>query len=63
MEQIKPNQYIRLQKKICNASVIITISKMAAEWGLTPSEACYKIITEAAMKEYYRRLENKNNKQ
>lgn len=59
MEQIKPNQYIKLQRKICNANVIITIHKMAAEWGLTPAEACYRIITDTAMKEYYRRLNSK----
>ena len=56
MDKIKPAQYIRLQRKLCNAQVIITVHKMAFEWGLTPEEACYRILNEAIMKEYYKRL-------
>lgn len=59
MEKITPNNYIRLQRKLCNAKVIITANQLAAEWGLTPVEACYKILTESLMKEYNKRLNDK----
>lgn len=57
MEQIKPSQYIRLQRKLCNANVIITVHKLAAEWGVSPAEACYRILNEAIMTEYRKRLD------
>lgn len=61
MERITPNQYIRLNKKICNSEVIITAHKLAFEWGITPVEACYRILNEAMMKESFKR-KNENGK-
>lgn len=55
MDKITPNNYIRLQRKICNAQVIITVTQLAYEWGLTPEEACYRILCEAVMKESSKR--------
>lgn len=44
-----------MQRKLCNAQVIITAHKMASERGVTPSELCYIILSETFMKEYYKR--------
>lgn len=55
MEKITPNNYIRLQRKICNPQVIITVNQLASEWGLTPAEACYRMLNEAVMKENLKR--------
>lgn len=60
MDKIKPANYIRLQRKICNAQVIITMNKLAFDWGLTPEEACYRLLSESAMKEYNRRKKEDN---
>jgi hypothetical protein len=59
MDKITPNQYIRLQKKICNPQVIIIMHSLAFEWGVTPEEACYRLLNETAMKEYYKRINDK----
>lgn len=61
MDKITPNQYVRLRKKLCNAQVVITAHKLAAEWGLSPAEACYRLLNDALIKEYYKRLNDKNN--
>lgn len=61
MERITPNQYLRLNKKICNAEVIITVNKLASEWGISPVEACYRILSDAIMKESFKR-KNENKK-
>ena len=55
MDKITPKQYIRLQKKICNPQVIIIVNKLAFEWGTTPEQAAYRLLTEAAMKEFIKR--------
>ena len=55
MDKITPKNYIRLQKKICNPQVIIIVNKLAYEWGVTPEQAAYRLLTEAAMKEFIRR--------
>lgn len=55
MDKITPRNYIRLQRKICNAQVIITVNQLAAEWGLTPEQTCYRILNEAVMKESFKR--------
>jgi len=59
MEKITPNNYIRLQRKICNPQVIITVNQLASEWGLTPAEACYRMLNEAVMKENLKRKNEK----
>ncbi len=59
MEKITPRNYIRLQRKICNAQVIITANQLAAEWGTTPAEACYRILNEAIMRENFKRKNEK----
>lgn len=51
MNQIKPSNYIRLQRKICKADLIITVNQLASEWGLTPEETCYRILCESLVKE------------
>jgi hypothetical protein len=58
MDIIKPKNYIRLQRKICNAKAIIAANKIAAEKGITPEEACYFILSEALTIEYNKRLKN-----
>lgn len=55
MDRITPNQYIRLKKKLCNAEIIITANHLAVEWGLTPVEACYRVLTDALIKESAKR--------
>jgi hypothetical protein len=55
MDIITPNQYIRLNKKICNLDIIITANKLASEWGITPVEACYRVLTESLMRESNKR--------
>lgn len=55
MEKIKPANYIRLQKKICNPQVIIVMNQLAYDWGVTPEEASYRLFCESAMKEYNKR--------
>ena len=62
MENIKPKNYIRLQRKLCNPQVIIILNKLAYEWGLTPDEAAYRLLNESAMIEYRKRLNDKTNK-
>ena len=59
MEKLTPKSYIRIQRKLCNPQVIITANKLAAEWGLTPAEACYRLLNESLMKEYNKRLNDK----
>ncbi len=59
MDKITPRNYIRLQRKICNPQVIITVNQLASEWGLTPEQTCYRILNEAVMKENLKR-KNKN---
>lgn len=59
MEQIKPAQYIRLQRKLCHPHVVITAHRLANEWGLTPEEACYRLICETLIKLHEK---NKNDK-
>lgn len=61
MEKITKSNYIRLQRKICNPQVIITVNQMAAEWGLTPSETCYRILNESVMKENFKRKKERLN--
>lgn len=56
MEKIKPNNYIRLQRKLCNPKVIIIANKLASEWGVTPTEACYRLLNDSLMREYNKRL-------
>lgn len=55
MQRITKANYIRLQRKICNPQVIITVCQLAGEWGITPAEACYRILNEAVMKENFKR--------
>lgn len=55
MDSIKPKNYIRLQKKLCKPQVIIVANKLAFEWGITPVDACYRVLSEALMKEYEKR--------
>lgn len=55
MDKITPAQYIRLQRKLCNAQVVITAHQLAYEWGLTPEEACYRLLSESLMKEHEKR--------
>lgn len=55
MEKITKANYIRLQRKICNPQVIITVNQLAAEWGVKPEEACYRILNETIMKEHLKR--------
>lgn len=55
MDKITPANYIRLQRKICNPQVIITVNQLAYEWGVKPEEAAYRILCEAAMKEHSKR--------
>lgn len=55
MDRITPNQYIRLNKKICNLDIIVTVNKLASEWGITPVEACYRVLTDSLMKESQKR--------
>ena len=59
MENIKPSDYIRLQRKICNAQVIITANELAYEWGITPEEACYRLLNETLMSENRKRKNEK----
>jgi len=55
MKRITPSTYIRLQKKLCNPQVIITANLLAAEWGVTAADACYRILNEALIKESNKR--------
>jgi hypothetical protein len=55
MEKIKPDDYIRIQRKLCNPKVIIAANKIASEKGVTPAEACYNILNETLVKEYEKR--------
>jgi len=59
IEKIKPSNYINLRRKLCNPQVIITANQLAYDWGLTPEEACYRILNEALMKEHIKRKESK----
>lgn len=52
MEKITPNQYIRLQKKLCTPALIITAHKLSTQWGIPPADACYRLLTDALMREY-----------
>lgn len=58
MDAIKPNNYIRLQRKICNAKCIIAANKLAVKKGLTPEELCFVLLCETLTIEY-NKLENK----
>lgn len=55
MDKITPNQYIRLNKKLCNSEIIITAHKLASQWGVTPEQACYRVLGDAMMKESEKR--------
>lgn len=55
MDKITPANYIRLQRKLCKPDVIITANQLAYEWGVTPEEVCYRVLSEALMKEGIRR--------
>jgi len=52
---------IRVQRKITNPRVVTIINKLAYEWGLTPAEACYRLINEAAIKEHEKIINGKSN--
>jgi hypothetical protein len=57
MDKIKPNQYINLRRKLCKPQIVITAHRLAAEWGLTPEEACYRFLCEGLAKEYNKRID------
>ena len=59
MEKIKPANYINIRRKLCNPQVIITANQLAYEWGLTPEEACYRLLNETLMKEHTKRKQTK----
>lgn len=52
MERITPSQYIRLNKKICNSKMIITVHRLAGEKLISPQEVCYALLHEAILREY-----------
>ena len=59
MDKITPANYIRLQRKICDPKAIIVANKLAAEWGLTPDQACHRLLCETLVIEFdKRKLEN-----
>ncbi len=41
--------YIRLNKKITYLPIILGLTKISKDWGMTSTECCYKIITEFVM--------------
>lgn len=60
MDKIKPANYIRLQRKLCNPQIIFAANQLAYEWGLTPEEACYRLLCETLAKEGNKRKEKKD---
>lgn len=51
MPKRSSDDYIQLNKKVTNKEVIKIVNVLSSEWLLSPSEVCYRFISESALRE------------